>query len=63
MIECKGYFDGNEYDCKYSKVDFECDDCIVNGGCMSPRTGKKFRGNVEKYETLARERAEREVDV
>ena len=57
MISCKGYWtssvDGDEFDCEYDP-DFACDDCIINGGRMSPQTGKPFRGNRAKYEERAR---------
>ena len=57
MIKCGGYrsFNGEytEYDCKYSP-DFDCGDCILNGGTMSPISGKKFRGNRAQYEKRAR---------
>ncbi len=33
---------GREFDCEYEHAGgFGCEDCIVNGGAMDPRTGKK----------------------
>lgn len=56
-IKCKGYWspstsDGPaEFDCAYEKsAGFGCEDCIVNGGCMSPLSGKLFRGNPGPYD-------------
>lgn len=47
-IPCLGYeihtSDAHEYDCRYEYAGaFGCEDCIVNGGRMDPRTGKKTR--------------------
>lgn len=47
-IPCRGYEintpDQHEYDCAYEHVgDIDCGECIVNGGDMDPRTGKKAR--------------------
>ena len=51
-IKCGGYwshsFDGSEFDCEY-KTGIYCDDCIINGGHLSPVSGKEFRGNREPY--------------
>lgn len=33
---------GYDYSCEY-EPDFFCDDCIVNGGPMDPRTNKRWR--------------------
>lgn len=46
-IPCLGRWvhtiDGSDYDCDYENAGgFGCEDCIVNGGRMDPRTGKKF---------------------
>lgn len=56
-IKCKGYwtsstYDGPpEFDCGYEKsADFGCEDCIINGGRMSPVSGKPFRGNPVPYD-------------
>ena len=53
MLECKGYRYwtdcGYEYDCDYPNATFACEYCIINGGEMSPQTGKLFRGNRSKY--------------
>lgn len=29
--------------------DVDCGGCIINGGCLSPVTGKKFKGNRSLY--------------
>ena len=35
--------DGREYDCEYEySGSVDCDNCIVNGGSLDPRTGKEF---------------------
>lgn len=43
-IPCLGYEihtpDAHEYDCRY-RYSIECDECIVNGGDMDPRTGRR----------------------
>ena len=45
-VPCKGYVthtpDASEYDCDYA-TGIACDDCIVNGGKLDPRTGKAYR--------------------
>jgi hypothetical protein len=49
-IRCRGYEDSQgEYACGYDLAEFSCDDCICNGGTMSPRTGKEFTGNRTLY--------------
>lgn len=64
MIVCKGYqagnpTDGYEFDCGYENAGaFNCEDCICNGGTMSPQTGKKFRGNPAPYVHFAQAEAE-----
>ena len=60
-ISCKGYTlstpDGDEFDCAYENSScVDCDVCIVNGGDMSPVSGKKFRGNRAPYEESFRNR-------
>ena len=56
MIKCKGEYDyWGEFDCGWG-ADFGCEDCIINGGTMSPQTNKPFRGNRAKYEERAREK-------
>lgn len=61
-IPCKGHTifnpDGIEYECGYG-VDFECTECILNGGSISPLTNKPFRGNLEYRQQVARERWEK----
>ena len=55
MIECKGSWSPStpdfpaEFECGY-EAEFNCDDCIYNGGAMSPVSGKEFRGNRALYE-------------
>lgn len=56
-IKCKGYWTSSTYDgppefeCEYEKAaDVGCDDCIINGGRMSPVSGKPFRGNPAPYD-------------
>lgn len=45
-IPCKGYEintpDAHEYDCGYDHAP-ECERCVVNGGPIDPRTGKRYR--------------------
>lgn len=46
-IPCKGYEintpDQHEFDCRYKYAGhIICEDCIVNGGRMDPRTGKRY---------------------
>jgi hypothetical protein len=49
VIICKGYKDEKgDLQCEY-EPQFPCGDCVLIGGDMSPRTGKKFRGNKEPY--------------
>ena len=64
MLSCKGYWSysdcGDEFECDYPHADFSCEDCIINGGPMSPQTGKPFRGNREKYIEAERNRGERQ---
>lgn len=44
-IPCLGFEihtpDIHEYDCKYAKAPC-CEECVVNGGDIDPRTGKRF---------------------
>jgi len=44
-IPCLGFKihtpDVYEYDCKYAKAP-SCEECVVNGGDIDPRTGKRF---------------------
>ena len=58
MIRCKGYrtgtLDGDDYDCIHAHGDIDCGDCVINGGKLSPQTGKAFRGNSGKYEQRAK---------
>jgi hypothetical protein len=56
MITCKGFRDEywGEWECGYFPS-FDCEDCIINGGRMSPVSDKPFRGNREKYEKAIRE--------
>lgn len=56
-IKCKGFWtpgtpDGPaEFDCEYeNSAGFGCEDCIINGGHMSPVSGKAFRGNPAPYD-------------
>ena len=61
MIRCKGHWyfsamEPPEYECGYGEVNFDCGDCIINGGCMSPVSGKPFRGNPEPYYEDCRKR-------
>jgi hypothetical protein len=47
LIPCKGEWihtvDGSDFDCSYKHSgEFGCEDCVVNGGHMDPRTGKRF---------------------
>lgn len=43
-IPCLGSRDyWGEFDCDYPHSGaFGCEDCVVNGGCFDPRTGKRF---------------------
>jgi hypothetical protein len=45
-IPCRGYEintpDMHEYDCSYEYPP-ECERCVVNGGPIDPRTGKRYR--------------------
>lgn len=35
---------GHDYDCDYEHAgSVDCDNCIVNGGALDPRTGKRYR--------------------
>jgi hypothetical protein len=58
MLECKGYKYwtdcGYEFDCEYPHATFSCEGCIINGGNLSPMTGKPFRGNIAKYNKCAK---------
>ncbi len=62
MIKCKGFWyypmmEPPEFDCGYDKAGYiTCDECIINGGDMSPVSGKKFRGNPEPYYEECRKR-------
>ena len=55
-IKCKSYksssyLDPIEYDCGWEKAEaIDCENCIINGGDMSPVSGKRFRGNRKPYE-------------
>lgn len=54
MIECKGDRDYyGDFNCGWD-AEFSCEECIINGGRMSPQTNKPFRGNRAKYEERAR---------
>lgn len=63
LITCKGYRAGNpavgyDFDCEYEHAgEITCDQCLCNGGDMSPVTGKRFRGNLAPYIRLAEEDA------
>jgi len=36
--------DGDDFDCDYEHAgSVTCDQCVVNGGRLDPRTGRKFR--------------------
>ena len=62
MIKCKGYWDycgmePPEFECGYENSGgITCDQCIINGGGMSPVSGKPFRGNPEPYYEDCRKR-------
>jgi hypothetical protein len=48
-IPCLGRWshtvDGSDFDCEYDHAGgFGCEDCIVNGGNLDPRTGRRWRG-------------------
>lgn len=64
MITCKGYWSGNpsngyDFDCEYENSGgFTCENCIINGGHMSPITGKTFRGNRQIYIDAAQKEKE-----
>lgn len=65
-IKCKGYWSPStpdspaEFDCEYENSgSFGCDDCIINGGSMSPISGKVFRGNRAPYEQAFQESREK----
>lgn len=64
MISCKGYWSGNpsngyDFDCEYENSGgFTCEDCVINGGHMSPITGKPFRGNRQMYIDMAQKERE-----
>lgn len=65
MLQCLGRredhgIDGWEYTCDYEHADIDCGDCVINGGDMSPQTGKPFRGNLERYKEAARLRYEKQ---
>lgn len=58
MLYCKGRkvwygADGYDYECGYEHGEISCEDCIMTGGDLSPQTGKKFRGNLQKYQDFA----------
>lgn len=48
--------DGTDYDCSYPNATHACEDCIINGGSISPISGKAFRGNLKPYIKAAKER-------
>jgi len=55
-IQCLGYksgnpFDGFDYDCEYENAsEFGYEDCICNGGDMSPISGKALKNTtIDKY--------------
>ena len=46
-IPCLGhreesYLEPSDYTCDYRHGEIDCGDCIVNGGRIDPRTGKRF---------------------
>lgn len=49
-IPCRGYEintpDMHEFDCSYEHPP-ECERCVVNGGPIDPRTGKRYRKKKE----------------
>lgn len=61
MIKCKGYKERDtwrgpgEWCCGWD-TDIDCGECIINGGNMSPVSGKPFRGNPEPYHEECRKR-------
>lgn len=64
MLPCLGHredygADGWEYTCDYEHAEIDCGDCVINGGDLSPQTGKPFRGNLERYKEAARLRYEK----
>jgi len=66
-IKCLGYHTKStpdcpsEFECGYENSSgFCCEDCICNGGDMSPQTGKLFRGNPKPYIDAVLERQCRE---
>mgnify|MGYP001577517190 CR=1 FL=1 len=65
MIKCKGHrtgtMEGDDFECEYAHGDIDCGDCIINGGRLSPQTGKTFRGNSAKYVALAQKQLLAEV--
>ena len=63
MLTCKCYrtYEG-DYDCEYSHAgEISCEHCIINGGEMSPQTGKKFKGNLLPYIELAQKTQEEKL--
>lgn len=55
LINCLGFRDYNgDYDCGY-RPSVECEQCIINGGNLDPRTGKKYKGkNLKVYKLNAK---------
>lgn len=53
-IPCLGYEintpDAHEYDCQYEHAP-ACENCIVNGGRVDPRTGRLYRKPKKKETT------------
>jgi len=48
---------GSEFECAHpGSAEITCEECIINGGDMSPISGKPFKGNLANYKALALER-------
>ena len=58
MIQCKGYRSAEgDYDCGHPRSGHICcEECVCNGGLMSPISGKRFRGDITPYIMAAEER-------
>lgn len=46
-VVCRGYWShttsGSDFDCEHAHGEIGCSNCVVNGGSLDPRTGKRFR--------------------